>query len=184
MKKRIIMVLVLPILLLGLCACGNKVKPAKKVTTKKIELVDEKKGFRTVFTYDKNLAFSDVDVDTESGASTQIEFDNVDLDLDFEMYYTQMSKESYDSTKDNRTGKKYYKEYVFGDYEAYIYGDYSSGVYMNILLQENKDTKMVDVLFVSIDRMDSDENVVVADVLDEKELQDFFGSISFKANNN
>ena len=63
--------------------------------------------------------------------------------------------------------KKYYKEYKFGKYEAYAYGEYSSGIYLNILLDVDK-TETAKILFVSIDRIDTDENIVVADVLDKK----------------
>ena len=91
------------------------------------------------------------------------------------MYYTQMSKTSYDKSKEIRTNQKYYKEYKYGKYDAYAYGDYSSGIYLNILLGVDS-TDTAKILFVSIDRLDTNEDIIVAKLLD-KELKTFFNSI-------
>ena len=39
---------------------------------------------------------------------------------------------------------------------------------------------MVDVLFVSLDRIDNNTDVIVYDVLEKKTLQSFFKSIQFE----
>ena len=131
-------------------------------------------GYETVFKYEPTENYSEVKTN-EGGASKEIEFKNEDKDVEFQMYYTKMSKTSYDRSKETRSKQKYYKEYKYGKYETYAYGEYSSGLYLNILLGVDS-TETAKILFVSIDRIDTNENVVVADVVD-KELKDFFNSI-------
>lgn len=168
MKKKILLVLLLPLFILVLTGCE------KKDDRKTISLIDPVFGYETVFKYDKKENFSDLKTD-DSGASKEITFKNEDLDVEFQMYYTRMSKKSYDTSRETRSKQKYFKEYKYGKYKAYAYGEYSSGLYLNILLGVDK-TDTAKVLFVSIDRIDINEKVVVADVLD-KELKDFFNSI-------
>lgn len=168
MKKKLLFILLLPLLILGLTGCEEK------DTRKTISISDPVFGFETTFKYDEKEKFSEAKVN-KSGVSTEISFENTELDVEFQMYYTKMSKTSYDRSKEIRASQKYYKEYKYGKYEAYAYGDYSSGMYLNILLGVDS-TNTAKVLFVSIDRLDTNENVVVADVLDKK-LKNFFNSI-------
>lgn len=168
MKKKLLFVLLLPVFILLLTGCEEK------DTRKSITLTDPVFGYETVFKYNENENYSEVKTD-ESGASKEITFENPDLDVEFDMYYTKMSKSSYDRSKEVRSKQKYYKEYKFGEFDAYAYGEYSSGIYLNILLDVDS-TEMAKILFVSIDRLDTNEDVVVSKLLD-KELKDFFNSI-------
>ena len=169
MKKKVLLILLLPIILLGLTGCGEK-----QDNRKSISLIDPVFGYETTFKYDPQEKFSDVKKE-EGGASKEITFKNEDLDVEFQMYYTKMMKSSYDRSKETRSNQKYFKEYKFGKYKAYAYGEYSSGIYLNILIGVDK-TETAHILFVSIDRLDNNENIVVADVLD-KQLKEFFNSI-------
>ena len=175
MKKKILLLLVLvPALLLIVTGCDKEKEPVQKEEKKKIILKDSTFGYETIFKYDKEEKYSDVK-EIEGGASKEIEFENEDLDVEFQMYYTKMSKTSYDKTQETRSAQKYYKEYTFGKYKAYAYGEYSSGINLNILLDVDS-TKTAKVIFVAIDRLDTNEEVVISDVLD-KDLKDLFNSI-------
>ncbi len=178
MKKKILLLLLIPVLILATTACGatHEGKQTDKKLTKTIELSDTNLGFTTTFTYDAEQKFIDVEEQT-GGASNAITFKNEELDVGFEMYYNKMRTASYNDTQKSRSNKKYYKEYKFGDYEAYAYGDYTSSIQLNVLLGIDEDD-MAEVLFVSIDRLDIDEDIVVADVL-EKDLKEFFDSMEF-----
>lgn len=177
-KKLLLLLLIVPALLLVLTGCDKKEqkKESVKKDTKTIELKDEKFGYKTIFTYDKNLNYSDVEIDTESGRTTEIEFENEEQDLEYQMYYTDMRTATYEETQKIRSNQKYYKEYVFGKYKAYAYGEYGSSLQLNILIDTDKEKDMAKILFVSIDRQDSNEDIVVADVVDTK-VQDFFNSM-------
>lgn len=167
MKKKIfLIILLIPILLLT--GCG------KEDNRKTISLVDPVFGYHTEFKYDPKENYSEPKYE-EGGASKSITFENKDLDVEFQMYYTKMMKKNYEVSKETRSKQKYFKEYKFGKYKAYAYGEYPSGIYLNILIGVDS-TETAHVLFVSIDRLDNNENIVVADVLD-KELKEFFNSI-------
>ena len=168
MKKKLLLVLLLPLFILLLTGCEEK------DNRKSISITDPVFGYETTFKYKPEENFSEVKTD-KSGASTEISFDNKDLDVEFQMYYTKMMKKSYDTSKEARSRQKYYKEYKYGKYEAYAYGEYTSGIYLNILLGVDS-TETAHILFVSIDRIDTDDSVIVANVLDKK-LKDFFNSI-------
>ena len=178
MKKKVLLLLLIPALVLTMTACSEKKEkePEKKIT-KTIELSDSKLGFTTTFKYDVDEKFSNVEED-DGGASTAITFENEDLDVEFEMYYTKMRKTTYNETETTRSAQKYYKEYKFGDYEAYAYSEYDDKVYLNVLLGIDEDEN-AEVLFVSIERIDNNEEVIVPNVLAGKTLQNFFKSMEF-----
>ncbi|MBQ3308087.1 MAG: hypothetical protein IJG68_07865 [Bacilli bacterium] len=168
MKKYLLLFLVVMLFVLTITGCASK---------KTITLEDKELGLKTTFTYNDKEKFSEV-TENEEGKSKEILFKNEDLDLEFEMYYTHMSKSSYDKSKQNRSLQKYYKEYKFGKYDAYVYGNYDSSVYLSILLNEEKDE--VDSLFVSVDRIDNNQEIKAFNVVADKTMQNFFGSIEFK----
>lgn len=173
MKKKLLLILLLPVFILLLTGCGKK-----ESTTKTIPLIDSVFGYATTFNYDVSENYSGV-TKKEGGASKEIEFKNEDLDVSFQMYYTRMSKTSYDRSKEVRSAQKYYKEYKFGKYDAYAYGEYADGIYLNILIDVDS-TETAKILFVSIDRLDTNDSVVVADVLD-KDLKKFFNTIKVES---
>ncbi|MBP5678428.1 MAG: hypothetical protein J6X28_01190 [Bacilli bacterium] len=178
MNKKIWLLLCIIPLLLITTACDNTHtgKEKDKKITKTIELSDSKLGFTTTFTYPADEKYTDVEEES-GGASNKITFKNEDLDVTFEMYYTTMRTETYNETEKTRSAQKYYKEYTFGDYEAYAYGEYDDNIKLNILLGIDEDNT-AEVLFVTIDRIDTDEKVIVLKVLESK-LQDFFNSMEF-----
>jgi len=171
--KKVLFILLLPIIILGLTGCGEK-----KDTRKTITLEDSAFGYATTFKYDENEKFTDIEAE-KSGVSNSLTFKNEELDVEFQMYYTRMMKTSYETSKKARSAQKYYKEYKFGEFDAYAYGDYTSGIYLNILLGVDN-TETAKVLFVSIDRIDTNQGVVVADVLDKK-LNKFFNTIQVES---
>ena len=168
MKKKIILVLVL--LLVLVTGCG-------KSNLKEIKLSDKEFGYTTTFSYPEKEVYTEPEED-HSGKTTEITFKNEELDLEFEMYYIESRKATYDNLKKSRSEKKYFNEYKFGDYEAYMYGEYSSGAYLNILLEDEND--MAKAIFVSVSRLDTKEEVVVADVVNDKKVQELFKSIKVK----
>ena len=179
MKKNIVFVLLLvPALLLVLTGCDKKEEKKENPSdTKTIELTDEKFGYKTTFTYNKNEDYSDIEVDTESGKTTEIEFENEELDLDFQMYYVDTYIETYETTEKSRSAQKYYKEYTYVDYKGYAYGNYGSSLQLNILIDTNEEEHRAKVLFVSIDRKDSNEDIIVSDVVADTKVQEFFNSM-------
>ena len=179
MKNKLLLLLLIPVLVLTLTACTSKEKPTSS-KEKIIELKDLDYG-TTTFTCDKESNYSEVKEET-GGASVAIEFNNTDQDLEYEMYYNRMRKATFDKSKETRSAQKYYKEYEFGKYNAYAYGEYTSGLYLNIVLEEDEND--VIVLFVSIDRIDSNQEVVVADVVADKEVQKFFSSMKYEKTKN
>lgn len=183
-KKTLLLLLLVPALLLLITGCGkkeNKTVEPKDSNTKTIDLFDEKMGIKTTFTYNLDDNFTDFEKN-DGGASKSMTFKNEDLDVEFEMYYNSITKESYDTAKSNRSSQKYYKEYKFGDYEAYAYGEYGSGLYLNILANID-DFENVNVLFVSIDRIDTNQDIIVSDVVADKVIQDFFNSMKVEMSN-
>lgn len=179
MKRKILLFALIPVLFLLLTGCEKKekkVEEPKDNSKKTVDLFDEKMGIKTTFTYNSKDKFSDFEKE-DSGASKSMTFKNEDLDVEFEMYYNTMTKEAYDALKTTRSSQKYYKEYKFGEYNAYAYGDYSSGLYLNILANVD-DFDNTNVLFVSIDRLDTNEDIVVADVVADKTIQSFFNSMN------
>ena len=170
MKKKLLFVL-LPVFILLLTGCNED-------TRKSITLADPVFGYETVFKYNEKENFSEVKT-KEGGASKEISFENPDLDVEFQMYYTRMSKTSFDRSKKTRSNQKYYKEYKYGEYEAYVYGDSSSKVNLIILIDVDS-TNTAKMLFVAIDRLDTNQDVIVANVVD-KELKNFFNSIKIES---
>lgn len=171
MKKKLFILLLIPTFVLVLTACGN--------SKKTIELTDENLGYKTTFTYEKDKDYSEVKENAD-GASKEISFESKSLDLEFEMYYNTTGTKTFDSIKKGRSEKKYYKEYKFGNYQAYAYGDYDDGLYLNIILDEDKEKNEYAVLFVSIEREDNNRDVIVADVVADKEVQALFNSLKFE----
>ena len=82
------------------------------------------------------------------------------------MYYNTLSVKSYETAKKNRSVQKYYKEVKIGKYDGYVYGDTSSGLYL-ILKLDVDENDMAVLLFVSIDRLDTKEDVIVSDVFEK-----------------
>ena len=170
MKKKLFLLL---IPLLFITACG-KANIKEEANSSKITLLDKKKGIETTFTYDKKLDFSEIYTHQDQ-ESPSIEFDNINLDIDFEMIYKEVNTDSYLEAQKNRKNKKYYKEYTFGNYTAYIYGDYDDNIIININVKKNKDTSII--LVITMNRLDSDENTILAEVLEDRDLQEFFKTI-------
>ena len=176
-KKYLLLLLLIPLLFITTaCDKTHEGKAKDKKLTKTIELVDSNLGFNTTFTYDAEEKYSDVTEET-GGKSTEISFKNEEYDVTFQMYYTTMRTTTYNETEKTRSAQEYYKEYKFGDYEAYAYSEYPDRINLNILLGiEDDDT--ADVLFVAIERIDNNEEIVVPTVLDEK-LKKFFDTLEF-----
>ena len=172
MKKKLLFILLLPVFILLLTGCEEE------DNRKTISLTDPAFGYITTFKYNPEENYSEAKYE-EGGLSKRITFENKDLDVQFDMYYTRMSKTSYDQSKKIRSKQKYYKEYKFGEYEAYAYGESSSGINLNLLIGVDG-YKDAHILFIAIDRLDTNEKVVVANLLD-KELKDFFNSIEIES---
>ena len=178
MKNKIYLLLLLLIPTFFLLTACNKQKTTGTNKTI-IELHDKKLNYKTTFTVENGEKYSDVVIDETGGASAVLTFRNETLDVEFEMYYNKLLKQTYDSTKKGRSSQKYYKEYKFGECEAYAYGNYDDKIYLNIILDKENDDRLI-TLFVSIERIDTDKNVIISSLLKEKDLQNLFNSIKFE----
>ena len=181
MKKKILIILLIPIILIGLSGCGKTNNNEKKDSDKKLVLADKKLGLKTTFNYNDKTNITDIEYDTD-GASKELTFVMEDQDAEIQMYYTSMSDNMYNTTQETRSKQKYYKEYKFGKYKAYAYSEYGSTVKLSILLKANEN-KMYDILFVDMQRLDTDESIIMAEVLEKEELQELFKSMTFKKTN-
>ncbi len=177
MKKKILILLLIPIIFIGLTGCGKTNIEKKDDGKKSIVLEDKKLGLKTTFKYEDKLNISDIEFSDE-GASKSVEFDMEDQDAEVEMYYTSMSDTSYKNSQDIRSKQKHYKEYKFGKYKGYAFSEYDSNLKLNIILNEN-DNKMYDVLFVDIERLDTDQTIIMSEIFDNEEFQELFNSINF-----
>ena len=174
MKKVLLLICIVFIPVLFLTGCGEAKNT--KVDYKEIEYSDEGYGFKTTFKYDSSLTFNNVEYSDE-GKAKELEFDSKELNLSFDMYYTDSSKSLANSVKESRADKTYYKEYKFNGYDAYCYSDYDDHLYVIINLKEDNNNVEYD-LFVSIESNDTD--TVVYDVFTQNTLQEFFNSIKFE----
>lgn len=178
MKKKVLLLLLIPLLLLSVTACGKTDKNVEKVDKRKsVILEDDNKGYWTSIKYNDDENYTNIK-ENEDGSNPEITFENQDLDIEFQMYYNTVPKVSYEDGKNNRSGQKYFKEYKINKYEAYAYSEYSSGLYLVIKLDDS-DEKNTVLLFVSMNRIDNNEDVVVNDVFNDK-LKEFFSRIDFK----
>ena len=173
MKKLFIFLTILVIPVLLITGCGKK-ENNKTSDLKTIELADDGFKLKTTFKYDPSLTISDIEYDDE-GKSKELEFTIDELDLDFQMYYTESSKEISEDLKTSRSGKKYFKDFNFNKYNAYSYGDYDDKLDLNIDLVNDTSKNTVTKLFVSIDSNNTD--TIVYDVFTQNTLQEFFNSI-------
>ena len=160
MKKKLLFILLLPVFILLLTGCKEK------DNRKSISLTDSVFGYTTTFKYEEKENFSKVKI-KEGGASKEISFENPDLDVEFQMYYTKMSKTSYERSEEVRSKQKYYTKYKYGEYEAYAYSEYDDKLLLNISLGE-ADSGDVYILFVSIERLDTNKDIIVANVVNKE----------------
>ncbi len=175
--KKVFGLLLCIIALFAITGCGKEEKTKKDL--EQIVLADETLHYETIFTYEKGKNYSDIEED-DSGKYGEISFKNEDLDLSFEMYYTESRTTTYNETKEARSKQKYFKEYKFGEFDAYAYGESDSNLKLSIFLEEELDTGLARSIFVSIDRLDVNEDVIVADVVADKEVQSLLNSIELK----
>ncbi len=178
-KLKIIIILLLPILLLS-TGCEKKQEPKDEI--KEIEFLDQKLNYKTTFQVEKGSSFSDIKKDENSGSSEVFSFRNEKLDVFFEMYYNVIRLNTYESLKNSRKEKKFYKEFSLGNYQGYGYSDSDDKVYLNILLSQEDNT--VIVLFVSMERIDDNNKIILLEVFEEEEIQNLLKSITFEKVNN
>ncbi len=180
MKRKLLLIFLAIILLVGITGCGKKEKTkTKKNNTKEMVLLDKTFGYKTTFTYDSKESYTDFEEDKESGKSTEFSLKNKDLNLEFEMYYTSMSSTSYKTTQETRKNQKYYKEYKLGKYDAYAYSNYNDDLYFNIAI-ETDDKDFVQILFVSIETIGDDDSLVILDVVDKNVIDQFLNNIKIE----
>ena len=173
MKSKLLLFLFLIVGILTITACN------KNTQKKTIELYDQKLGYKTTFYYDEKENYSDVIADN-SNKSTEIEFSNQDLNLQFKMYYYETGKSIYENSKEKRANKKYYKEYTFGEYKAYGYSDYNDQYFLIITLSYDEKAKAYNSIFVSIEQMSNDKEKSVYEVVNDKKVQELLNSITFE----
>lgn len=182
MKKRYILLL-LPLILI-LSGCGsNNVNSTDNNTLNKIELYDEEKGFKTTFSYDENVHYSDVEKDDEDDM-VAYEFDNDDLDVELQMFYLSIDYDTYNNLLASHTKDINFKKYVFNNFDGYTFGNLNEELELYIILNDNKKDHMYNLLYTIISRMDQDEKIIVRDVFNGKELQALFDSTTFEIVNN
>lgn len=170
MKKKILFLLLVPVLVICLTACTDS-------KGKTIVLEDSKYG-KTTFNYDSKEVYKDIKV-KKGGASKSLTFKNEDLNIKVEMYYNKMSNSSYDTTRDSRKSQVYYADSVFGKYTGYFYSNDKDSGYLNIILDVN-DNKEVTVLFVSIEKINNKTDEDMFSMVEKNDIKKFFDSIVFE----
>lgn len=176
--KKYLWLFLIPIILFGVTACTTKEK-VEEITTKTIELSDSEFRMKTTFTYDKGENYTNIEYDEDREEGKELSFENRDFNLEFDMYYTDMRVDSYDSLQRSRSKQANYKEYKFGTYKAYTYGRSNDELEMNILLDTDRDD-IAKVLFVKVEKMEDETNESVIELLESQVIQDFFNSIQME----
>ena len=125
MKKRLLLVVLMGICLLGITGCGG----SSNKDMESIKLTDESLKLTTTFQYDKKDGFK-FEKNVTGGKFAEIEFSNEKLNLYFDVYYTEYSTATAKANKDHFSEDTYFKEYKFGDYEAYSYGLDKNNLYL------------------------------------------------------
>lgn len=189
MNKKYILILLPLILLLVGCGNNNVVNNNSNVDSdkKSIELIDEKKGLKTTLFYDNNIAYSQVDVDSEranEGESIAIEFDNDSLDVEIDAFYMSSTFDEYNAYETKYSNDDNYSKVRFNVFDGFTYGNSDDELNMLVILRSNRKEKKYDLLKVTISRLDDDEKVIVSEVFKGKELQDLFGSLRFEVISN
>lgn len=174
MKKKYILVSLLIISLFITTGCNKKVEDNKE----KITIKDKTLNYTTTFEYDKEENF-EFKKNISGGKFSEIEFENKDKNLSFDMYYSESTDITAKNVKENRKeNQKYYKEYKFGEYDGYIYSDYNDNLYVIITLREDTKEHSTIELFTSIDTINYDKELVVYDLFNsDKTILNFFKSI-------
>ncbi len=181
--KKGYMLLLLPMTLL-LSGCGNTtINTNNNDGLNKIEIYDEEKGFKTTFSYDESVNYSKVEKDDEDDI-TAYEFINDDLDVEIQMFYVDLDYATYNNIQLSHKNEVNYKEYAFNNFDGYTFGQLDEELDLYIILNDDKEKKNYNLLYVTINRMDQDEKIVVREVFDEKELQALFDTIDFEIVNN
>lgn len=172
MKKKLLLSILLLTSIFMFAGCE------KKSNKEVIEIKDSTLKYTTSFEYDKEDGFGSVTKKT-GGKFSEIEFKNEKENLNFDMYYSETTDITAKNVKTNRKdNQKYYKEYKFGEYDAYIYSNYGDNLYVVITLKEDtKEHKEVD-LFVSIETIKYDKDLVLFDEFNKNDtIKNFFKSI-------
>lgn len=175
MKKKYILLILLCSSLLVFTGCTNK-KEEKKEVNKTIEYLDDKTGYKTVFTFNSNEDYEVTDTETD-GKYKEITIQSKKLNIELEIYYSDHYTGGYAKQKENREGSDGYKEYTWGDYKGYIYNVDEDDLDFNIFL-ENFDERDI-VLFGTIDDIDSTLKTNVLEAFNSDSFQNFLKSIKF-----
>lgn len=170
MKKKLLFLLLVPVLVLCLTACGK----AKDV--KNIVLEDSRYG-KTTFV-SEGLKIKDVKK-AKSSTSKIIKFTSEALNVKAEMYYTQVSNASYDKTRDARKTKTYYADSVYGKYTGYFYGDKSNKGNISVVLDTN-DKGYATVLLISLEKIDTKDDMDMFTIVESIDMKKFLDSMTFE----
>lgn len=176
MKKKCLLLLLIPVLVMCLTACTSINGTSKDGKT--ITLEDSKYG-KTTFTYDKKLNYSDFK-EGKGGASKEITFKNTDLNIKVQMYYNKMKAASYDETKKSRMTQTYYKDMVFNNNPGYFYSNDRNSGNINVVLYTDSKTSDTTVLFVAVEKIDNKKDTDMFSMLDSEDIYNLFNSMVFE----
>ena len=145
--------------------------------TKIIELNDENFGFKTTFNYPKSDKY--VVKEQSGGKYKEIIIENEKNNLEFDIYYFEMSNSSYDLSKKTRKDSEGYKEYKWGDYEGYIYNVSEHSLNFNIALRKETKNKSLVGIFGEVSSIDYKGTDVLTSFT-SKDIQNLLNSITFE----
>ena len=136
-----------------------------------IELYDDNAGLKALFRFNKDYKYILTSVDNINGKYSEIHVKNEDLNIDFDAYFSETSKEEYYDTKESRKERRIFREYKFGNYDAYLYANDIYDAYLTILLNDSYS------ITINIGRLDETKEFDLEKILEAKEFIDFFKSI-------
>ena len=170
MKKKILFLLLVPVLLLLLTAC-EKVTDGKKLT-----LEDSKYG-KTTFIVE-GMKIKDVKVE-KNKSSKVIKFKSESLNVKVEMSYIQVSNTAYDKTRDSMKTKTYYSDSTYGRYTGYFYSDKSNNGKISVVLDTN-DKGYATALSMSLEKINDTDGVDMFTIVESIDMKKFLDSMTFE----
>jgi len=173
MKKKILILIIFLLSISFLTGCNNEDNDKGKIVFK-----EDKTGYKVTFDNLKEMNLTDKSVNT-SGPAKTLTYTSKKHDIEITMNYKEHDTQTFDTTKKVRKSHKYFGEYKFGKYKAYSYGNNDNS--LNVLILLDKKYKGNEILLnVSINRIDTDKSIIVKEVFDKEEVQNFFKTIKYR----
>ena len=179
MIRKISVLIILIIAILSIFALTG----CKKIENdeNKICIFDEKNENEVKFDISKKLNFEVINPNTESdGNSATYSLINKDekINCELDLFITKEPISTYETEKNLRSSKEYFKEYNFNNYTGYVYGDKDSDV-LDIQIILESDGTYNTILVGTMSRYSFSNETISYNVFNSAEIQEFFNTIEF-----